>query len=494
MTNIPRTLPLPSSSNLSILTPPFLVFHGTFIVPTKNPFRNCLEVGAAPECVEIKQNHLMLVDTSTGKITYFAPDHTPESQARLHIWTCPLDDQYEYIKLAPTQMLSPGFIDLHIHAPQYSYTGTATDRPLMGPDGWLERYTFPAERSLNTDDLRKAHDVYSKVVSTTVKHGTTTALYFATLHVKPTKVLCDVASDIGQRALIGKVCMDRNCPEDYCETTEENLRGTEDIVQYIRNSSAGRNGLLMPVITPRFIPTCTPELLSGLAVMARRYDCHIQSHVSESIDEVAFSRFLDEKGQGRSDTVVFDSLNCLTAKTVLAHGVFVDDDDADILRTRGCAIGHCPLSNFYFAGRALPCRHLMQRGNKVGLGTDVAGGYSPSMLNSCRSAVIASKSLWQAKYYANEISSTSEGDDTCSLTYKHAYYLATLGGAEALGLDNEIGTFRVGFKFDAILFSAMKDNIHVFSADTVEDIFQKLCCLGDDRNVERVYVQGRRLV
>lgn len=431
----------------------------------------------------------MLVDTRTGRITYFAPDHTTESQHKL--CTCN-NMHYEYTKLGPYEMLSPGFIDLHIHAPQYSYTGTATDRPLMGPDGWLEQYTFPAERSLNAD-LSKARDVYSKVVTTTLKHGTTTALYFATLHVEPTKVLCDVASEIGQRALIGKVCMDRYCPEDYCETLEENLNGTEEVIRYIRSSAAGRNGLLLPVVTPRFIPTCTPELLAGLADMARKYDCHVQSHVSESIDEVAFSKALDEEGGGRSDTIVFDTVNCLTAKTVLAHGVFVDDDDADILRARGCAIAHCPLSNFYFAGRALSCRHLMQRGNKLGLGTDVAGGYSPSMLNSCRSAVIASKSLWQAKYYANEISSSSEEEDKCSITYKHAFYLATLGGAEALGLEHEIGTFRVGFKFDAILLSAKNNNIHVFETDTVEDVFQKMCCLGDDRNVKRVYVQGRRV-
>ena len=133
-----------------------------------------------------------------------------------------------YIKLEPHEFLSPGFIDLHIHAPQFAFSGTATDRPLMGLDGWLETYTFPAERSLQAD-LSKARRVFEGVVRDTLSSGTTTACYFATLHLEPCKVLADVALRLGQRALVGKVCMDRQSPENYTQSTQQNVDETKEL-------------------------------------------------------------------------------------------------------------------------------------------------------------------------------------------------------------------------------------------------------------------------
>ena len=389
----------------------YWIIHGNFIVPNENT-----------KSVEIKEDYVLKCSTLVGVIQYFGPASTSVSKNIVKG-----EEGESVIELSKYEFLVPGFIDLHIHAPQYSYSGTATDRPLME---WLDEYTFPAERSLN-EDLQMASEVYQRVVDATLRNGTTTALYFATLHVEPTKVLCDVIQNRGQRGLVGKVCMDRNSPEDYCQTIEENLKGTQEIIDYIRSSEAGKNGLLLPVVTPRFYPTCTFELLSKLGEIAVNNDCHIQSHISESIDEVEFSRILDESEVGgrdddeevtsRSDTQIFEAANCLTNKTILAHGVFVDEKDAALLRARGCAIAHCALSNFYFAGHPLRCQHLMCLGNNIGLGTDVAGGYSPSMMNACRNTVIASRALWQAQYYRDK----NSPKDEC-LDYKQAFYLATL--------------------------------------------------------------------
>jgi guanine deaminase len=193
--------------------------------------------------------------------------------------------------------------------------------------------------------------------------------------------------------------------------------------------------MVYPLVNPRFIPTCSPGLLRGLGEIAKQYDCHITSHISESIDEVEFSSQLDmddipELREGRSDAEVFSSHGLLTDKCVMAHGVHLSNSDLDLLKSHGSAIAHCPLSNFFFANGCLPCRKIVERGNRIGLGTDIAGGYSPSMLNSCRNTVIASLTLHH--------------QDTKSkpLDYLEAFYLAALGGAEALGLEHKFGTLQ----------------------------------------------------
>jgi guanine deaminase len=391
--------------------------------------------------------------------------------------------------------LCPGFIDLHVHAPQFAFAGTATDRPLLQ---WLETYTFPTERRFR-EDLKYAQTVYHAVVSELLANGTTTAVYFATLDVEPCRILVDIAFKQGQRALVGKVCMDRNAPTDYCHSTEQNIRDTETLIAYIyqtagRRTSTGSLPLILPVITPRFIPTCTPQLLRALGDLAKVHSCHVTSHISESVDEVEWSRQLDQVDQkniseGRSDAIVFDSYGLLTDQCIMAHGVYLQDDsDWALLRSRGTSIAHCPLSNFFFAGNVLPTRRLMQRGNRIGLATDIAGGSSPSMLHSARMAVVASRAL---HHHQN----TQSNEDDVILDYRHAFFLATLGGAESLGLQDRIGTFRVGMEFDAIILSAANQDgrspIHVFETDNVGDVFQKLCVLGDDRNIRRVFVQGK---
>ena len=161
-------------------------------------------------------------------------------------------ERSDVLVLAESEAILPGFIDVHLHAPQYSYTGTATDRPLMD---WLEHYTFPAESSHN-EDLVWAEEVYTKLVRRLLANGTTTAVYFATMHARPTMLLADVCFRTGQRALIGKVNMDRNAPDNYVESTDESIAATELVIAHIR--SKGSPELLLPVITPRFVPTCTP--------------------------------------------------------------------------------------------------------------------------------------------------------------------------------------------------------------------------------------------
>lgn len=408
----------------------------------------------------------------------------------------------DVIRLARGQVLVPGFIDTHIHAPQYSYTGTATDKPLME---WLNHYTFPAERRLA--DERIAARVYASLVERTLRGGTTTALYFATIHVPASKILADIALHKGQRAYIGKVCMDRYSPPDYSETTAESLAGTEAFIHYVRSL---RTELVQPVITPRFIPTCTPELLQGLGQLARKYDCHVQSHISESHDEMQFVAQL-HPGEG-SDADIFDRHGLLTNKCVMAHGVHLNRDDAELLRARGTAVAHCPLSNFFFGDGVLATAKLVAMGNKVGLGTDVAGGYCPCMLSSIRNAVLADRSVRQGGRVSIDCLSSSQrtGADraaacaAAAATYKkqledmpekmdwrHALYLATMGGAQALGIEKEVGTIEVGKSFDALLLDVAGGGIDLFETDGSRSILEKILNLGTEHNVSKVWVCGR---
>ena len=170
-------------------------------------------------------------------------------------------DQIEVVVLGEFEAILPGFIDVHLHAPQYSFTGTATDMPLMD---WLSHYTFPAESSHN--DLVWAEEVYTKLVRRLLANGTTTAVYFATIHARSTMLLADICSKLGQRALIGKVNMDRNAPETYVETADESIAATELVIAHIQ--SKGSPEMLMPVITPRFVPTCSPGCPAVALILA----------------------------------------------------------------------------------------------------------------------------------------------------------------------------------------------------------------------------------
>ena len=415
------------------------IVHGNLVTPTRNPFQGVDDPGAEwlGPGLRLFRDHYLCV-THEGTIYSISPD------------AC--DNADEVIRLTPTQFLIPGLVDLHFHAPQFSYA--ATDRPLTGPDGWLETYTFPAERNIHKH-------VYERVVPTTLAAGTTTAVYWATLHLKPTQELVDVVKEHGQRAWVGLLQMDRNAPNDYVLSTEENMRQTREFLE----SFDGADTLVQPILTPRFIPTCTPALLKCLGQLVPRYA--ITTHVSESLDEVAWSKQLEG---GASDTQVLDQHGLLSNQCILAHAVHCSDADFALLKKRGSAIAHCPLSNIYFANGTLRCRSLLERGNRVGLATDVSGGYSPSLWNAQRTAVLVSHLLGEP------------------LDHRHAFYLATLGGAEALNCADVFGSLREGLEFDALVVDAP----NAFPDDSIADLFQKVCLLGDDRHVRRVFVRGQQ--
>uniref|UniRef100_A0A672Z6M5 Guanine deaminase n=1 Tax=Sphaeramia orbicularis TaxID=375764 RepID=A0A672Z6M5_9TELE len=340
------------------------VFRGTFVHSTQQT------------ALEILEDALLGVDTE-GKIAFIGKGEELDKLLKSTNF-----NPSEVIQLSQHEFFMPGMVDTHIHASQYSYAGTALDMPLLQ---WLNTYTFPVESQFK--DLDFANRVYSKVVKRTLRNGTTTACYFATIHTDASLLLGKIANDFGQRALVGKVCMDRNnFVKHYKETMQESQDETCRYVSNLKNYP-----LVKPVVTPRFAPSCTGALLGQLGAIAKNNNLHIQSHVSENTEEVKLVKELFPDSESYTD--VYYKHNLLTDKTVMAHGCHLSDEELALFRETGASLSHCPNSNISLCSGVLNVRNVLKQKVKLGLGTDVAGGYSASMLDAVRKALDSSKIL-----------------------------------------------------------------------------------------------------
>ncbi|KAF6803312.1 guanine deaminase [Colletotrichum musicola] len=384
----------------------------------------------------------------------------------------------------------PGFIDTHVHASQYPNVGIFGKSTLLD---WLNTYTFPLESSLK--DLAKARRVYTACVRRTLAHGTTTSAYYATIDVAATNLLADICLRLGQRAFVGRVCMDREglCPDFYRdETAEDSLRKTREAAEYVRSIDP-RADLVAPILTPRFAPACSGEAMSGLARMQRELDLLVQTHISENEGEIELVAELFPDSE--SYTGVYDDHGLLGEKTVLAHAVHLSEKEADTIAERGAKISHCPCSNSSITSGAARVRWLWDKGIDVGLGTDMSGGYSPSILDAARQAALVSR----------HIAMTLHGDERerAKLTVEEVLYLGTRGGAAVVGLADRIGGFEVGKQWDAQMITLPfvdedgaaggdgDSNVDLFGWENWEERVAKWVFNGDDRNTKRVWVKGR---
>ncbi|MCJ1348801.1 hypothetical protein MMC31_007034 [Peltigera leucophlebia] len=342
----------------------------------------------------------------------------------------------------------PGFVDTHIHAPQYQNAGIFGETTLLD---WLEKYTYPIEASLA--DVTKASLVYSHCVAATLRHGTTTAAYFATIAVPSTNRLADVCMRAGQRAFIGRCNMDRpKLNPDYYrdESSASAIEDTRATIAHIAQIDP-KHDLVTPIITPRFAPSCTPILLSELGKLSHETLLPIQTHISENPDEVALvaSLFQDQGSYAE----VYDVHGLLTSRTILAHAVHLTAEERSLISKRGSKVSHCPVSNSCLSSGLCPVKELLNSGIDVGLGTDVSGGWSPSILVAAREAATVSRILASVERDHPLSGSKSSAASTAKLTVEECLYLATVGGASCLGLSHKIGRFEIGMEWDAQLVS-----------------------------------------
>lgn len=415
---------------------------------------------------------------------YIFDIYMPEHEKYSVIINIARSEGYLY-ELKGGQYLLPGFIDLHIHAPQWPNLGKALDRPL---EQWLQQYTFPLEARYA--DLDFARKTYYHLVRTLLSHGTTTAVYFATVHRESSLELGKICLELGQRALIGKVAMDdvNNCPDYYRDCSAEHaISETRRFIRELQALPGNEKGNVLPVITPRFIPCCSDELLSGLGKIAKDTGCHIQTHCSESDWEHNFVI----KQYGVTDSQALYNYGLMTRKTILAHCNHISDDDISLIGSVSAGIAHCPLSNFYFANSVFPLRQVLNKNINVGLGSDISAGHSPSIFEACRHAITASKALNDG--VNSQLSSEVRGYSGSSVSFREAFWLATGGGGKVLDLP--IGQLREGYLFDAMVIDTNRHNsdIIIYDDDTTEDVLQKLIYNTQRHNICKVWVNGENI-
>lgn len=446
-----------------------------------NGFTICATLMHTPVCgeLEVLEDALLVVNGS-GKI-----NHLYQSNDNAYNEVKSAAQQADtLLTLSKGQYLLPGLVDLHLHAPQWPQLGKALHLPLYD---WLQQHTFPLEASYA--DPVYAEQVYSSLVASLIANGTTTALYFATIHLESSKILADICYNMGQRGLIGKVAMDNpdQCPDFYRDaSTEQGLDDTRALIEYIRGMPGNDNEQVLAVVTPRFIPSCTDEMLQGLAEIAAEYNCHIQTHCSESDwqHDYVIGR------HAAHDTQSLKNFGLLTDKTVLAHANLISDADMDTIKIAQSGIAHCPLSNFYFSNAVFPARRALDKGLLVGLGTDIAGGPSPSILRNCEVAVSASRALEEGVDPASQ--AEQRGTPASRINFLESFWMATVGGAKSLGL--KVGQFSEGYAFDAIVMDTTlpDSNLMVWpDSDTYEDVLQKIIYNADRRNISKVWIQGK---
>ncbi|MFK2827023.1 guanine deaminase [Bacillus sp. B190/17] len=435
----------------------------------------------SPEEVQILKDHLFCINAD-GMIERAVAPEDADYEALLDLY----QGEDNFHRLADGQYFLPGFVDLHVHAPQWAQAGTALDIPLYD---WLNTYTFPIESKFS--DLGFAKNIYQDVVSTLLANGTTTALYFATVHKEASVLLAKLCAEKGQRGLVGKVVMDNieQTPEYYRDAdTQTALADTEEFILAVKELAKSTKQGVYPVVTPRFIPSCTDDALKGLGKLAEKYDAYVQSHCSESDWEHGYVQDRFHK----NDAFALHDFGLLRDKSVMAHCNFLNDDDAALFAETGTAVSHCPISNAYFANSVIPIAHLHSKGVEIGLGSDISGGFSPSLFDNARQAVISSRMLEDGVNTA--LPADERGVPHSRITINEAFYFATAGGGESLSLP--IGRLTENYAWDVqIIDTALPSaKLPIYdSNEDLHDVFQKIMYLVRPENIREVWVQGEKV-
>ena len=404
--------------------------------------------------IEIKENQYLLI--KDGK----AEEFYKELPSRLK--SIEVEDYGDNI-------IIPGLIDLHIHAPQYAFRGMGMDMQLLD---WLNTYAFKEECKYN--NLEYAKRQYSKFVNDVKNSATTRLSIFATLHKEATIMLMDLLEQAGIKAYVGKVNMDRNSPEFL---TEDTLKSKEDTIEWLEETK-DRYKHIKPILTPRFIPSCTNNLMEEITQINNIYNIPIQSHLSENTSEIEWVAQLHPDTNNYEEA--YDKYNLFRKdnKTIMAHCVHCPDDELSLIKQNNVTVAHCPQSNANLTSGIAPIKKMLSMGIDVGLGSDIAAGSSLSIFRAMSDAVQVSKLRQAMTGEANQI-----------LTLSEVFYLGTKGGGKFFG---NVGSFEKGYEFDAVVLNdeSFGDN----SDFTLKERLERIIYLSDDRNIVAKYVGGNKII
>ncbi|MCL2398804.1 MAG: amidohydrolase family protein [Defluviitaleaceae bacterium] len=385
----------------------------------------------------------------------------------------------KYIGLPVTDysdnIIIPGLCDLHIHAPQYTFRGLGMNLQLLD---WLNTHTFVEESRY--DDLDYADKAYSAFVEDLKLSAVTRASIFATLHTSATILLMEKLEKTGLITMVGKVNMDRNSSDILCEESpqksyENTKKWIEEVIGKFKNTT--------PIITPRFIPTCTDELLTKLKELQKTYKLPVQSHLSESKKEIEWVKELYPDSESYGDAYnQFGLFGGKDTPTIMAHCVWSKDSEEDLLKNQDVYVAHCPQSNTNLSSGIAPIRRFLKRGIHIGLGSDVAAGCHTSIFRAMSDAIQVSKLYWRLVDQEDE-----------PLTENEAFYLGTLGGGSFFG---KVGSFDEGYEFDAIVIddSSLATPYKSPQKLTIEDRLAKIIYFHNDNSIRGKYVRGNKII
>lgn len=429
--------------------------RGSFLDFTADPF-----FVPQQDCVRYIKDGLLVVEN--GKILDFG------DYSGLH-------RRYRGIETAcyPGKLITPGFIDTHIHYPQTKIMASYGEQLLT----WLRQYVYPEEEKF--DSIEYAREVASFFLDELIRNGTTTALVLATTHPVSVEVFFQEALTRNLRMIAGKVMMDRNAPEGVLETPGQSRKACEQLIEKWHGK-----GRLSYALTPRFALSCSPEMLKVVGQIKQKYhDVYIHTHLAENKDEV---KRVQDLFPGCSDYLdVYERFSMVTDRSIFAHGIHLSDSEFERLSRLDATIAFCPTSNLFLGSGLFKISKARSPGIpvKVGIGTDVGAGTSFSILRTLNEAY--------------KVAALNER----KLSPFQALYLATLGGASSLSLDDKIGNFEPGKEADFVVLDLAATPLMKFrNHDTIagslsqlaENIFS-LVILGDDRVVNAVYIMGREL-
>ena len=410
----------------------------------------CYSTG--PEHIETKENAYL---------------HVKDGKCLAVYESLPSDFSALEIKDYRGKLVLPGMVDLHLHAPQYAYRGTKMDLPLLD---WLNINTFPEEAKYRDTDYARA--AYRNFVEDLKESPTTRAVIFGTLHKDATLCLMELLEESGLETMVGKVNMDRNSPDYLTEhSAEESLKNTREWLEEIpKNYRHCR-----PILTPRFTPTCSDELLLGLGKMMEEKGIPLQSHLSENKAEIAWVSELCPGIRNYGES--YDRYGLLN-HTVMAHCVHTGEEELELLIQRGCFICHCPQSNTNLQSGVSPVKHFLKKGAKLSLGTDVAGGANLSMFRAITDAIRASK-----------LRNCLLEEHDSALNLEEAFYMATLSGGAFFG---KVGAFMPDYEADFLVFSRKRQSVREESL--LERLEMLLYTEKELFEMEAKYVQGRKIL
>ncbi|MCX7909170.1 MAG: amidohydrolase family protein [Ignavibacteria bacterium] len=410
--------------------------------------------------VELVQNGLVEFDSETGKILKVGKSKEKSKK-----------------ELAKEEfIIIPGLVDLHSHIPQLP--GVAKNADELLP--WLKNHIFPLE--VKFSDLEYAARVSKFFFTEAISLGTTTIVAYASVHKEATDVAFEVAKEMGIRAFIGKVMMDRDLkryPEEL-PLMSRNIKDSLDLAKKWHNSN---NGMLQYIFSPRFAASCTMKLLEKTAAIAKEGDFFIQTHLAENQSEVKFIKSLFERERHRvpTNTHIFKKSDILGEKTLLAHCLYLSTPELLLIQESGSKIIHCPTSNIFLQSGFMPLRRYESYDIPIGFGTDVAGGYSLSMFNCMRDAIETTKI----------VNLINDNRPQPFLTPQEAFWKATLGGAKILNLDSKIGSIEIGKEADLVVIKPEPHFKFYNNTDDVESILENLIYLPHTYKIVNVFIAGK---